>query len=152
MENPAGSDRVGRVCPLQSAKRLISHISLFTFHLSQRLISERSWRSKCQAFSILRMDKSQIFGVQQQPFGLGAGWWWSVERVAEDGMTKGLHVHAELMGAPGFRDELDAAGVLFGQFIQDAVAGQRRLAVLEIDPVQRAVRPVDKQRQIDFTT
>ena len=98
------------------------------------------------------MDKSQIFGVQQQPVGLGAGWRWRIERVAEDGMTKSLHMHAELMGAPGFRDELDAAGVLFGQFIQDAVAGQRRLAVLEIDPVQRTVRSVDEQRQIDFAT
>ena len=61
-------------------------------------------------------------------------------------------MHAQLVGAPGFRDKLNAAGVLFGQFIQDAVAGQRRLAVLEIDPVQRAVRPVDDQRQVDFTT
>ena len=34
MENHAGSGRAGIGLPFQSAKRLISHISRFTFHFS----------------------------------------------------------------------------------------------------------------------
>ena len=65
-------------------------------------------------------------------------------------MAERLHMHPELVRATRFRREFDAATV-FGRVVaHDAVKRERGFAGLEVDFVQRAIGPVDDERQIHF--
>ncbi len=96
------------------------------------------------------MRQFQRLRVQQQALGqrlLGRA---GVERIAHDGVADGLQVHAQLVRTPGDGLECHPRGALLGAAQQHAVARERRSAVRTVDLLQRPVRPVGLQRQVDL--
>ncbi len=111
---------------------------------------ERSGTGEAQGLATFRVGESQVFGVQQQTIRFFACRRIGVERVAENRVAEGLHVHAKLMRATGFRCEFEARTLFSGIVTEYPVEGERGFAHLEIDFMERAVRPVDDERQVDF--
>ncbi len=87
--------------------------------------------------------------MQQQARGAGENLGRGVEFVAEDGVADGLKVHAQLVRAAGFREEVDARGIERRVVADDAQAGERGLADGVVNHLARAVGPVGDQRQVD---
>ena len=52
--------------------------------------------------------KGQVAGVQQQPRGQGLRLWGCIQRITQDGVTHGRHVHAQLVRAAGDGFQFDA--------------------------------------------
>lgn len=71
----------------------------------------------------------------------------SIKRVSDDGMSERSHVQSQLMGAPGLRVQFHPA--LMAIVIQFLPAGEGITALCMTDHLQRAVRPVNTNRQVN---
>ena len=70
------------------------------------------------------MAEAQFSGVQVQPRRHLKGLLVCIKVVAENGMTEGGEVHAQLVGAPGQRRELQAGGLF--PAVQNFITGLAR--------------------------
>jgi hypothetical protein len=85
--------------------------------------------------------------MQLQPIGRRDHGRAAIKPVAEDRVTDGLHVDPQLVAAAGQRAQFDAGRRRFAR--QNPPIGARRFSAIVIDHLQRTVRPVDDQRQVD---
>jgi len=106
--------------------------------------SKRRFRPKLYAFAAVRVPEAKFLGVEHHA-GVVRGVF-GIERVAEDRVADLFHMHAELVGTAGFRDQPHAAFAT-----ADLHAGPVRDGLfpgLEIDVLQGAVGPVDNKGQV----
>lgn len=93
------------------------------------------------------MAEFQAFSVEHQAREI-AGGACGVERIAEDRVADGLHMHPQLVGAAGFGEEAHPRGAVF--YAHPAPISLSGFAGVVVHMLQGAIGPVDDQRQVDL--